>query len=321
MIVSPDRNGKLDGPVHFILKELKTDIPLVPVTFYQDYQFDQSLYWKLDNYILFDFCEYGANDWDMQETHLWGINSKKFPQTQTHEWEKFDEFVAKKPPLIYFKRELLQKDFKLGIYPIEYPSFHPPYPVQSEKEFNMRPLQVFFCWGHSHESRRVLHGNIFSNAAIKGYGVVDNFNFIDQAKREYKDLWVTIQTPHYARISMEEVLNINGQAKLSVSMPGAGIKCFRHSESPVNSVMVMRNDNLAWSYPWIAGLDCIKFGLPVTKDGIRGVLGQWDAIEVMENWLNHDGLYGIYKKGVEKLDKYRLSNYVNNYLSPIIDLY
>lgn len=313
MIVSPDKNGQLDGPVCFILKEIQGNIPLIPVTFYPGYQFNEELY-KLDRYVLFDFCEYGW-DWDMQTTHIWGYNSHKFHQTGDPEWQRFDKFVKNNPPVAYFKRELLQKDLlkHFLIRPIEYPSFHPVYPTESEKEFNSRPIQVFFSWGHSHETRRILHGNIFVNAALSGYGVVDNFNFIEQAKKEYKDLWVTINVPHYARISMEEVLHVNGQAKLSVSLPGAGVKCFRHSESPVNSVMVMRDDNLAWTYPWIRGDNCIKI-LDYSCNGIS-------PVQYIEAALKRNDLYEIYLNGLETLDKYRLSNYVKNYLQIIINQY
>jgi hypothetical protein len=231
------------------------------------------------------------------------------------EWMKFDAFVKSNPPVTYFKRELLQKDLlkRFLVRPIEYPSFHPSYPVQSEKEFNARPIRVFFSWGHSHEARRILHGNIFVNAARSGYGVVDNFNFIEQAKKEYKDLWVTINVPHYARISMEEVLHVNGQAKLSVSLPGAGVKCFRHSESPVNSIMVKMDDDLAWTYPWVGGDNCIEIH-EFKNNGLS-------PIDYIEAALKRTDLYEIYLNGLETLDKYRLSNYVKNYIQLIINQY
>lgn len=326
MIVSADIKGTLDHPACNLLRGINTFIPMIPLSMFNDYEFNPELY-NLDKYLLFDFCEYGANDWDMKDTHIWGVNSYKFPQTQITEWKKFDNFIQEKPPTVYFKRELLEKDFNNNIYPVEYPCLHPKYPAQSKREFNSRPIQVFFSWGHSHESRRVLHGNIFVNAAKKGYGVIDNFSYIDRGTKEYSDIWVTINSPHYARISIEEVLEVNGKSKLSVSLPGAGIKCFRHSESPVNSVMVMREDNLAWSHQWIDGVNCITIPLSSNHfgeydmDEIRGVSGGQKVIRTIEEALQRTDLYHIYLNGLENLDKYRLERYCKETIEPIINSY
>lgn len=313
MIVSPDKKGNIDGVVYSIIKDINSSIPLVPITILSDYEFNPELN-KLDKYILFDFCEYGW-DWDRKETHIFGANTNKFKDKfNGNEWHKFDEFVKNNPAIIYFKRELLIKDYldsflHDAIEPIEFPCFQPSYPIVTKEEFDKRPIEVFFSWGHSHEARRILHGEIFINAAKKGYGVVDNFTHFNESIRDYEKVWASIYSPYFARIDMPTLLNIQGQSKLSVSLPGAGVKCFRNAESPINSVMVMQEDDLVWSYDWIDGVNCIK----IPKNG--------NAIETIEQALQRDDLYDIYVEGVKTCEKYMLNNYVKNYIEKTIEKY
>lgn len=108
MIVSPDKNDQIDGVVYTILKAIPSKIPLVHITKFENFVFNEDLL-KLKEYILFDFCEYGANSWDRKQTHLFGKNTSDFKWFKGREWKIFDEFVKSKPPLVYFKRELLKK--------------------------------------------------------------------------------------------------------------------------------------------------------------------------------------------------------------------
>lgn len=318
MVISADRKGTLDQPTLNLLKEVKSEVPIVQINSFSGYEFDEKLY-ELDQWVLADFLELGANDWNRQETLVWGYNSKKFPKAQAVEWQKFDKFVQDKPPILTLKREFLAKDsLWRNIYPIDFPCFHSPQPVQTKEEFDARKIEVFNFWGHSHESRRALQGNIFINSTKSGYGVADNFYHIEQAIKEYKRLWVTIQVPHYARIPMEQVIFINGNSKLSVSLPGAGAKCFRMAESPINSIMVMQEDKMQYAYPWIHGYNCIKIPLSDDPEEIRGLKNQWQAIETIEAALQRNDLYDIYLRGVENCNKYMVDNYVKNYLEPLI---
>jgi hypothetical protein len=111
--------------------------------------------------------------------------------------------------------------------------------------------------------------------------------------------------PHFARLPIEQLLYFNGDAKLSLSLPGAGRKCFRHAEAPINSVMVMQKDDIAWTYPWVHTENCYKF---------------WedDVIETIEDALKRDDLYDVYLAGLENNDKYRMGRYASEYLEPTI---
>jgi hypothetical protein len=319
-IVSPCKSGRLDAPTFQLLKEVSIDIPIVLMNCFSDYQFNPALY-DLDRYIIADFCELGANTYDRSETLLFGRNAERFKKTDSEEWRKFDQFVKDKPPLLIFKRELLKKDFGGNVYPIDFPCYINEYPLQTEAEFNARPLSVAHFWGWSHESRRVLQGNIYLNAAQKDIVVIDNFNHIIRGIQEYKNykqIWATINVPWFDRIPMEQLYYIQGMAKLSVSLPGAGAKCFRMTEACVNSTMIMQDDKMQYSYPWINGENCIQIPLGEDHKSIRGLKGGWDAIETIEAALQRDDLYSIYKASVANCDKYRIKNYVTNYIEPII---
>jgi hypothetical protein len=308
MIIIPDANNNYDHVVYRILKEVNSgDIPIVPITRTADFKFNHDLL-KLGKYILVDMVEYDWN-WDRKAVHYFGNNTHLFSEKfKGDEWAKFDDFVKNNHPVIYFKRELIEgkNNPYTTIYPIDWPCFHPVPAIESREEFNARPIEVFFSWGHSNEARRVLHGEIFINAAKKGYGVLDSPYTIERGLKEYKTIWATFQIPHYARLSMEQLLFIQGHSKLSISLPGAGVKCFRMAESSINSVMFMHDDGMIYSYPWIHGVNCIK-SLPGKE------------IETIEEALRRDDLYDIYLCGVETVKRYELNTYVKNYIEPIIN--
>ena len=305
-IVSADRNQKLDGSVLRIAQHIDTGgIPIMPMTRIEDFVFNESLY-TLDKYILLDYSELYWNS-ENTDTHLFGKNTSDFPEIfKGDEWKKFDDFVRGNPPLIYFKRELFRKDVGGNVFPIDYPCWTNPYPIQTKEEFDARPINVFNYWGRSSEYRVRLHADIWRNSSRNGAAICDNLYHLNAFLQEERspNKWVTVNTPHYSRIPIESILQINGMSKLSISMRGAGMKCFRHAESPTNSVMVMDNDDLAWGYSWIDSKNCLKI------DG--------DPIEEIELFTKADNLYEIYVNGMETIDKYRIENYVNNYIQPII---
>ena len=49
---------------------------------------------------------------------------------------------------------------------------------------------------------------------------------------------------------MRECQKYIRQSKITISMPGCGVKCFRHGENCQDAIMAFPIDSLAWSYPW-----------------------------------------------------------------------
>lgn len=309
MIVSPDINGNMDGSVLRIAQHINSPYPIVPITRIEGFVFNPELL-KLGKWILLDYSELWWNV-DNVDTHLFGKNTQDFPeQFPGDEWKKFDDFVRDNPPLVYFKRELKNKDRGGNLHPIDYPCWIEPPPVQSREEYNARPIEVFYFWGRSHEERVKLHSDIWSNTSRNGASVCDNVfqyqSFLSQESNPKK--WVSLYMPHFSRIDIQHLLAINGQSKLSVSLFGAGRKCFRTTgESPVNSLMVMQKDETCYTYPWVHGGNCLMFA------------GTEVDVKVLDYFSQRDDLYEIYCAGVENVTRYKIDNYLRDYLLPIIN--
>lgn len=332
-IVSPDKGGTVEGAINSnILSYLPRgdDVAVVPISRFGHFQFNEELYKIRKPVVIVDFVEYGANDWDRKNTHIWGTNTLDNFGTfkdwgiKIDEWRKFDKWVADCPPALIFKRELLAKDVSPTLQPIDYGCYVGPIPADSRDAFNGRPLEVFYSWGHSHEGRRRVHGEIFKQSSHLGYDLISAW---DQFDPHFKHLdpnnksrvWAAIYSPFFTRIDIKKVLLCQGRSKLSLSMPGAGIKCFRHAEAPVNAVMVKQSDDLAWSFPWVHGVNSIVVEKDQTDfDIIRGLKGD-EEVPAMNEALKRDDLYDIYVRGLETVDKYRGARYAREYLIPKIE--
>jgi len=146
MIVSPDLEGRMDGSALRIANHIKSSVPLIPMTRIEGFKFNPALL-NLDKYVLLDYSELWWNS-ENTDTHLFGKNTNDFPEIfKGDEWKKFDDFVREKPPLVYFKRELLNKDRSDFVHPLDYPCWVEVPPIQTRDEYNARPLSVFFYWG------------------------------------------------------------------------------------------------------------------------------------------------------------------------------
>ncbi len=298
MIISPDKNLKIDPVVFDIIKHIKCDVPIVPITRLENYEFNPDLL-NLDRYIIFNFCEF---DWNFEwgTTPIFGKNAHSFREKFVgDEWSKFIDFVDNRSPLLTFQRELLKKDVRKNILPIEYPAFNEIPEVESKDKFNNRPIEVFYNWGLSNPSRPKLQGDIWHGMNKYGYALCDNLttlgNFFEHEKGTK---WVSVNTQWHSRYKVEDVIKINGLSKLSVSLHGSGKKCFRNMESSLNSLMVMPEDNFAWTHEWEDGYNCIKFKTD-------------DYVEELNRYSQEDN-YISYVYGVNTCRKYHLPNYISH---------
>ncbi len=137
--------------------------------------------------------------------------------------------------------------------------------------------------------------------------VCDNLYYLNQflEKEDNPKKLVTVNVPWYARHPMQDVLQMQGLSKISISHWGAGKKCFRSAEAPLNAVMAMPVDDYAWTYDWVNCGNCLKFNVGNELDPIY-------------TFLNVAPLYDIYVNGVENCRKYYLPNY-NNHLEKLIN--
>lgn len=309
MIVSHCKSGNIDPVWYNLFKDVKSKYPIVIVTKTGDYVFNDELL-GIDKWILVCGVEYG---WDFPlektGTHIWGQKFKHFDfGFNNAEWVKFDSFVADNPPVLVFKRELMDVPHPNNYYPINYPCWNEIPQIQTKEIFDAKPLQTNFIWGLSHEYRKMLHGEIWQRAAEFGYVVCDNVSnllaFIQKEDNPKK--WLTSNVPWYARHDMQVITKINELTKISISISGAGRHCFRHAESPMASVMYMWDSGIKYSYPWIHNVNCI-------------MSEQGRELETITEALNNPNLYDIYLAGVNNCMNYYLPNYIKNYIEPIID--
>ncbi len=317
-IKSPDRNGNIDpnitnGLLKFIPNQVKhsnqADIVVIPVSWQHNYQFDPSLYNLNKKYVIIDFMEYGSS-WNhsaKQKTHVFGSNTNQFNNLKNSaEWLAFCKFAKDIPPALYFKRELLQDDRNEKLLPCEFTCNIGSRPMQSQEGFNARKIDVFHCWGMSNCKRPELHGEIFKQMCHKRYGVISDWSHTDHHLNNHNGrTWATIFVPHFVRMPIDRVVDINVKSKMMVSMWGNGVKCFRSSEC-VGTIMALPYDNLAWSYEWIHGENCIRLEDAKEFDSL------YDATQ-------RDDLYKIYVNCQATLEKYRGGNYVANYIMPHIE--
>lgn len=302
MIISADKN-KYSPPEMNVIKDLKVDIPIVLVTRLDDFVFNDELL-KLDKYILCCMSEYGW-EWDLNKsrTHIWGLNTQNFPQFNTDEWRRFDDWVAANAPVLMLKRELLKSDVSSTVKPIDYPSYFATQLIQSKEEFNARPVSAFLYFGRSNEDRIILHSDIWKRATEYGYNVCDNpFWFNQFMEHEQGKKYVSIHIPHYARLELRDyILPLCGLSKISIVPFGAGLKTFRHSEITINSVMLTWEENLEWAFPWVSDFNCIK-----CRPGYE--------VLTIEKYINEkpDELYEIYRQGIITNQSYCFPNYTNH---------
>ncbi len=293
-------HGILDHLPTRVQSESQADCVIVVVSYVGDYKFNPMLAKVRKPVILLDFIEGG---WDAGEKpNLLGYSLQDFGHLNTPEWARLTQWVRDIEPRLYFKRELHRRDRVSNRAPIEYPCRMEVPPLQSKEEFNARPIEVFSSWGLSNPSRQRLHGDIFRRAHDTGIHVVDAW---DQDNRFEGRTWATIHSPWFNRKPLEEVMRWQRRAKISVSMPGAGVKCFRSAESPVDSIMALHEDSLAWSFPWTHLENCIR-------------LEPGNEFNSLYKVASLNMLYDTYCASRENILRYTSERYAREYLLPLI---
>ncbi|MES2382375.1 MAG: hypothetical protein V4538_15115 [Bacteroidota bacterium] len=317
-IVLPNLN-RTDVPAINMLNMVNTDIPILLLSRQDEFSLNEevlSLGGK--EFVVCDFIEEG---WDKSypNTLVVGENTDEFDFMQGEGWNKLHEFLAINQPKLYLKRELQSKDQTDKLVPVEYPNWQPDYPLQLKEQFDNRPISAFNYWGRSHEARLMLQSQIWKHAALNGYSVCDNifqYNDFMHHERESKKL-VSFHMPFYSRVEMPIIMAINAVSKLSISLWGCGKKCFRSTgESSNDSICVLPEDELAYSYPFIHNQNCIKFS---TNNDITGLKNEWKVMETVDEALRNPRLYDIYLESKKIADWYRIDNYIKNYLTPLIN--
>lgn len=280
------------------------DVTIVPISYFADFQFNPALR-SLEGkkWILADTLEtYGQ--WPDGKSHLFGI-SDTLPFGGNNEWCKFSSWVRDNPPALQLVRELYKPDVSKFIQPLEWPCYLPAWAVEHKGAFDSRPFEVFFQWGFSHCSRANLHGEFFKNWCSGGHEVISNLDHIDAKVHDPVKKIISIHTPHTHRVDVNHIVRRQAQSKMVVSIRGAGYKCFRHGEM-VHSVPAIHSPNLAWSFDWVDGENCMHL-----QEG-----NEYNCLMAALKW---DRLYDLYVAAQANLDNYRMPNYWDMHIRPKIE--
>lgn len=298
------------------------DVVILPITYQDNYVFDHELMEVVEasgkKLVVVDFVEYG---WDVPyPSHIFGVNTDKWESKfRNLDYFKLDEFLYRNGSrvVLYFKRELVEGGMfgaPFKILPAEYPGVVtlPNNPTDTFEEFNNRPIDVIMTWGLSNPSRPILHGEFVKQSALNGQHLVSNIEHVTVChKRGDKRMVVMAHIPDFARISNDILFRLQAMSKISISMNGAGFKCFRHAESSYNAVMAFQENNLEWSYPWDDGINSIE--LPNREEGV--LIDEYKSYEKIMQYLNSPHqLYSMYLEGIHNWKNYEINKYSSDYI-------
>lgn len=286
----------------------EADVIFVCEARFDGFKFDDSLNNISKPWALFSWSEFG---WDnpLYTSYLWGKDRLSHSAFQSPEWEKFDKFVRDNPPKMVFQRELLKSDVTEKVQPLDYLNWLPVYGNDTKDEYLSRPLDISFNFGRSHESRMWFHGAVFQNAGRFGYDVVSEFSHVEKELTGKGRKWLSVHSPHYARIDAREVQKINRKALITVVLEGAGKKTFRLGECCADGVMAIPINGLAMAYPWTCENSIQLWPLESPEYAVNAVKSISDAL------MDRDRLYEVYCAAMENSLNYQPVDYMRRHVA------
>lgn len=282
-----------------------------PKDFELDVQTMQTLVARRVPVIIFDHCE------AMPPGYLLGCG----PQPDNG-YSELHRHVAQMNVRAYFKRELLtvfQSPLKCALWPIDWtvPNYGLDGTTDEPNQFMDRPIDILMSWGYSSESRPRLHGELLRKAGMFGAHFVMCEEDLEMALKEGRQrIFALLFCPWYRRIQLSKIIRWQKLAKVSISVRGMGLKCFRSAEAPYNSVMAHQTpEAVQWAFPWVAGENCI--GLP-NGDDLQ--VDEQKAVRHLYEWLRlrQGELHNLYLKGIANQRNYQSQAYSTQYLLPRI---
>lgn len=298
----------------------EADYVALAITYISDWEFDAQEFEAIRHkpFVIFDYLEYGHDVYE--NNHLFGINTDDhIKYFESKNLMDLDKALSKVKIKCYFKRELTlnlsNKYIHFPVHPLEYPVLnYGDYPMDTEDQYYKRPIDIFFNWGWSNPSRPELHGAFYSLAEKFKYSVVSDHTQISKEKKDHpnRPIVYTSFTPHHSRLHMVDLLAIQKFAKISISLNGAGIKCFRHGESSINSLMALQENTMKWTYEWDENNSII---LPNKKGS--SFIDSEASISKMFELLKSKTLYNRYTKCINNNKLYNQKKYINELLSKI----
>lgn len=277
------------------------DVTIVMVVTHPNYKFNHDLNsLRGKKYVLMDFCEWGWQ-WDFTKNNILGQTDAYPGESKSHEWGTLHQFIRDNPPILTFQRELRSQNATTSLIPIDFLCTQPAKPIVGKAEYDARPIQVFASWGFSHPRRARVHGEILTAMGTKNIEVVDGYEKVDWGwLRKDGRVWLSVFTPHWMRYPMSTVYGWQSKSKISLSMQGAGGKAFRDQQAPVDCVMAHHAHFLAKAYPF--------------DESNSICLVEPNEIDDLLKAVERNDLYELYLESQKTIDKYRVENYLPNYI-------
>jgi hypothetical protein len=326
-VTALDVNSKVDNCIRdqiFPFLDISSiddaDYVALAITYISDWEFDHEEFEKIKHkpFVVLDYIEYGHDVYE--NNHFFGVNTNDYIKYfESKNLMDLDRALSKVKIQCYFKRELsdnsIKENLNFPVYPIEYPVLnYGEFSIDTEEKYNKRPIDIFFNWGWSNPSRPELHGAFYYLAEKYKYSVVSDHAQISKEKKDHpnKPIIYTSFTPHHSRLHMVDLLKIQQFAKISISLNGAGIKCFRHGESSINSLMALQENNMEWTHKWDQSNSII---LPNKKNS--HLIDSESSISIMLDLLKSKSLYNRYINCINNNKFYHQKQYINELLSKI----
>lgn len=114
------------------------------------------------------------------------------------------------------------------------------------------------------------------------------------------------------RIPLSKVFEIYKDSKTVFSLEGAGVKCTRHLEAPLTSIMIKEPFSaypVVYSSPWVDGENCIEAVYDTNR-----TIDFFATQEKVYNILAEGKGYEIYRNGRYNAENYEIINYYKNYI-------
>ena len=191
----------------------------------------------------------------------------------------------------------------------------------TQLQYTNRKIDVFYPWGYSNADRPLLHAELFR--AYQRFGdipattVEDVRHCLDMDQRIPLAL---LFLPSHRRLPIETVLAMQHTAKLSLSLPGYGRKCWRSQEAGCNALAVHQSpEQTQWSFPWVPGHNCLSLPSIAGTDRLDAAA----AVETLYHWImiDHGPLYHMYTESVRNAANYFSDRYAASYLVPAMQRY
>jgi len=249
--------------------------------------------------VVFDMREYG---WEKSHANmdLLGIKREDQVEYSGDEWLKLHSWAQENPARLYFKRELSvslkkyswsSKCIGVNLHPVDLISRNRPlFEPQTKDEWMKHKPGVHFVYGNSHPDRMLLHGELIGR------------NFPAYCENVH----------HTNRRPLMQIILEQMEYMLSVSLSGAGFKCFRSSESCVGCIPVMADLPVVYSVPF-------------TKENVvllpteNGRIKIPECVDVIEQALSDpEALYPVYLAAQESARLLEQDTYMREIINPKI---